>query len=199
MYLAMKKETVYRIFTKIPVLETPRLILRRMLPSDCSDMYDYASKSIVTRYLTWNPHLSREHTLQYLEYIATRYRVGDFFDWAIVYRENEKMIGTCGFTRFDYTNNSAEIGYVLNAEYWGRGLATEAVKEILRFGFIDLNLHRIEARYMRDNTNSRRVMEKCGLKYEGIMRSALYVKNSYHDIGMCSILSDEYFDCYLNY
>ncbi|NLK39994.1 MAG: GNAT family N-acetyltransferase [Clostridiales bacterium] len=194
----MKKETVYQIFSKMPVLETSRLILRRMRPSDCSDMYEYASRSIVTRYLTWNPHKSREYTLQYLEYVSTRYRVGDFFDWAMVLRENKKMIGTCGFTRFDYYNNTAEIGYVLNPDYWGQGIATEAVCEILRFGFVELNLHRIEARYMKDNENSRRVMERCGFKYEGMLRSALYVRKSYEDVGICSILSDEFFDRYLN-
>lgn len=192
----MKKETVYQIFSKMPVLETPRLILRRMLPSDCADMFEYASQSLVTRYLTWNPHKSREHTLQYLEYVATRYRVGDFFDWALVWRENQKMVGTCGFTRFDYNNNTAEIGYVLNPVYWGRGIATEAVREVLRFGFVELNLHRIEARYMKDNINSRRVMERCGLKYEGMLRSALYIRNSYQDVCICSILSDEFFHLY---
>ena len=74
------------------------------------------------------------------------------------------MIGTCGFTKFDYSNNAAEIGYVLNSDYWGKGYCSEAVSKIIEFGFESLKLHRIEARYMKENIRSRNVMEKCGMQ-----------------------------------
>ena len=102
------------------------------------------------------------------------------------------MIGTCGFTSFNYAHNSAEIGYVLNRAYWGRGLAAEAVRAVMRVGFLDLNLHRIEAKYMIGNSQSLRVMEKCGMRFEGIQRDAMYIKNKYETIGICAILSADY-------
>jgi hypothetical protein len=71
--------------------------------------------------------------MRYLAYVATRYRAGEFFDWAVVLRENQKMIGTCGFTSFSYEHNSAEIGYVLNPSYWGQGIALEAVQAVMYF------------------------------------------------------------------
>ncbi len=193
----MKKEQIGRIFSKIPTLETDRLLLRRMKPSDYRDMYEYACQSRVTEYLLWEPHTDEKQTLGYLEYIQSRYRAGEFYDWALILREQKKMIGTCGFTTLDFTNNSAEIGYVLNPAYWGRGLASEAVACVLSFGFMQLNVHRIEARYMMGNDKSRRVMERCGMAFEGVRRSSLYIRGGYRDIGTCSILSDEYIRKYL--
>ena len=188
----MKKETVYRIFGRIPTLETERLILRKMKTSDANDMYDYSRRPEVTKYLLWEPHTDISHTIDYLDYLQTRYRVGDFYDWGIVHKKTNRFIGTCGFTVLDFTNNSAEVGYVLNPDFWGQGYAPEALARVMRFGFMDLNIHRIEARYMVGNEKSRRVMEKCGMTFEGVKRSSLYVKGEYHDVGSCAILADEY-------
>ena len=188
----MKKETVYRIFGRIPTLETERLILRKMKTSDAQDMFDYSRRQEVTKYLLWEPHKNISQTIEYLDYLQTRYRVGDFYDWGVVQKKTNRLIGTCGFTVLDFTNNSAEVGYVLNSDFWGLGYAPEALMRVLRFGFMDLNVHRIEARYMVGNEKSRRVMEKCGMTFEGVKRSSLYVKGQYHDIGSCAILAEDY-------
>lgn len=188
----MKKETVYRIFSNIPTLRTERLSLRAMHPIDAEDMYDYARRADVTEYLTWSPHSSIGFTKDYLRYIQTRYSLGDFYDWAIIDRESRRMIGTCGFTRIDTENNSAEIGYVLNPEFCGRGLGTEAVRAILDFGFRELGLHRIHARFMQENERSRRLMERVGMTFEGYMRDMVFVKGAYRTVGICSILSEEW-------
>ncbi len=188
----MQKASVFKLFSKIPTLTTARLTLRQMKPSDYLDMYDYARQPRVTTYLLWEPHKSADVTHDYLRYIQGRYRVGDFYDWAVVDNQTKKMIGTCGFTTLDFHNNCAEIGYVLHPDYWGKGIAAEAVRRVMEFGFMELNVHRMEARYIDGNDASRRVMEKCGMKFEGIRRSSLYVKGTYQDIGCCAILSDEY-------
>lgn len=189
----MKKQTVYHIFAHIPQLETDRLILRRMLPTDAEDMYDYAHRSDVTRHLTWDPHPNLNYTKEYLAYISAHYAAGDFHDWAVVDREYGRMIGTCGFTRFHCESDCAEIGYVIHPAFWGRGIATEAVGEVIRFGFQRLDLNRIEAKFMEGNEASRRVMEKNGMKFEGILRQSMYIKGEYRNVGVCSILRNEYF------
>ncbi|MBE6701995.1 MAG: GNAT family N-acetyltransferase [Ruminococcaceae bacterium] len=188
----MKKETIYDIFSHIPSLETERLLLRALRVSDAADMFDYAKRPEVTRYLLWNPHPDIKHTKRYLEYLATRYRVGMFYDWALIHKKEKRMIGTCGFVRFDYPHNSAEIGYVLNPDYHGQGLMPEAANAVLAFGFSTLKLHRIEARFMIENTPSRHVMEKLGMTFEGVKRHAMLVKGSYRDIGSCAILENEF-------
>lgn len=188
----MRTENLYRIFARMPLFETKRLILRAMRVSDTADMYAYAKDPEVTRFLLWNPHRTPEYTRSYLEYLAGRYRLGQHYEWAMVSKEDGHMIGTCGFSRFDCPHNAAEIGYVLNPAYRGQGLVAEAAQQILHFGFDVLGLHRVEARYMVGNDASRRVMEKLGMSFEGVRREAMLVKGAYRDIGICSLLVSEY-------
>ena len=189
----MDRELVRQYFSSLPVLVTERLLLRRMEKSDWKDMYEYASDPEVTRYLLWDPHEDPHRTARYLAYVQSRYRAGEFFDWAVTDRRSGKMIGTCGFTRFNFEANSAEIGYVLNPRFWHIGIAPEAVRRVMRFGFEELSLHRIEARYMCGNEDSRRVMEKVGMKFEGIARDSMFVKGKFVSVGTCAILADEFF------
>lgn len=188
----MKRETIYRTFANIPDMKTERLILRKILVRDTDDMFEYARRADVTRYLAWSPHPSRNYTKEYLEYIATRYAAGEFYDWAVTEAKTGKMIGTCGFTKFDYSSNSAEVGYVLNPVFWGRGYAHESLEAVLEFGFTNLKLNRIEARHMEGNYASRRVMDKVGMTYEGMLRQSLYVHGEYRNICVCSILNSEF-------
>ena len=164
-----------------------------MRPSDTEDMYEYAKNAEVTKYLTWYPHPDAQYTRDYLEYIGTRYRVGDFFDWAITLKDSGKMIGTCGFTLFDYTNNSAELGYVLNPAFRGQGIAPEALRAVMKFGFDKLALNRAEVHFIEDNKASRRVAEKSGMTFEGVMRGSMLIKGDYKNIGVCSILREEFY------
>ena len=188
----MRKESIYRIFSKIPTLETDRLILRKMLVSDKEDVYAYSCRTDVTEYLTWSPHESVDYTADYLRYIGQRYSVGDYFDWAVVEKASGRVIGSCGFTRFDYPNDAVEIGYVFHPDSQGKGYATEATREVVRFGFVALKLHRIEAKYLKGNDRSVRVMERLGMQYEGERREAMLVKGSYRTVGTYAILSHEY-------
>ena len=191
----MKKETVYKVFSQMPTLKTERLSLRPMHIIDAEDMYDYAKRADVTEYLLWSPHTSISYTKDYLRYIQDRYSLGDFYDWAVVDKESGRgegrMIGTCGFTSFNCPHDSAEIGYVLNPDYQGRGLATEAVRRVLEFGFDELGLHRIEARFIQGNTASLRLMGRVGMTFEGYARESMRIKGRYADIGYAAVLLNE--------
>lgn len=176
----------------LPVLETDRLILRQLRGSDRNDMFSYASQNQVTQYLLWDPHESLQNTDCFLRYATNGYKTGSFHDWAVIFKENKHMIGTCGFAHLDKENHVGEIGYVLNPEYWGQGLALEAAQATIAYGFDRLFLNRIEARYMVENKNSLCVMKKLGMTFEGVLRAKLFVKGSYRDIGFCSILREEY-------
>ena len=188
----MKKDILYKLFSHIPTLETDRLILRGMRVSDAEDMFEYARRPSVTQYLTWNPHTDPAETREYLTYVGQRYRTGDFYDWAVVDRESGHMIGTCGFTSFNCPHDTAEIGYVLNPTYQGKGLATEAVRRVLDFGFDELGLHRIEAHFMEGNDASRRLMERVDMTFEGYARESMRIKGRFCTIGTCAILRYEY-------
>lgn len=181
---------IKQAFCDPPVLYTERLTLRRLERGDYNDMFEYARDGDVTRYLTWEPHPDRMYTMRYLSFVQSKYKAGEFFDWAVIC--GKKMIGTCGFTTLCEQNNFGEIGYVISPLYQNYGIATEAVKRVIRFGFEVLGLNRIEARYMIGNDASRRVMEKAGMSFEGVLRDAMYIKNRYVSVGICSILRSEY-------
>lgn len=188
----MKKDLLYRLFSRIPTLETDRLTLRGMRVSDAEDMFAYARRPSVTTYLTWDPHASIEETREYLTYVGQRYRTGDFYDWAVIRKADGRMIGTCGFTSFNCPADSAEIGYVLNPDSQGQGYATEAVRRVLTFGFEELSLHRIEARFIQGNIPSHRLMERVGMTFEGYARESMRIKGRYCTVGTCAILRHEY-------
>ncbi len=190
--MTLKKNRFYGISNKLPTLESERLVLRKLLFEDAADMFEYAKNPEVSRFLTWSPHESEEYTKAYLRYISQQYRTGSCFDWAIVYKDTRRMIGTCGLVKVDAQNNSAEIGYVINPEYQRRGLVPEAAWEVIRFGFDVMGLERIEARYMIENTPSRKVMEKCCMSFEGVRRSGALVKGVYRDLGICAITREDY-------
>ena len=180
-------------FKRKITFETERLLLRKIDTNDIHDLYAYAHREETTQYLLWSPHLSEYATRYVIESIKRDYRAGTYYELAIVLRETGRMIGTCGITAFDAQNRVAEIGYVLSPDYWGKGLAKEAAAVLMNFSFCELGANRVEAKYMKGNENSRRVMEKLGMTFEGIQRQKLFVKGEYRDIGISAILSSEYF------
>ena len=156
-------------------------------------MYDYARSPVVTRHLSWYPHRDAAVTRAYLAHVKKLYRKKQLFDWAIVHAASGRMIGTVGFVSFTLKQNTAEIGYALHPDYWGQSITPEAVWAVLRFGFVTLGLHRIEARFMVENIRSRRVMEKVGMRFEGVARGSYLRDGQYCDMGICAILREDFF------
>ena len=187
-------DKIVKVFSKPPKLYTKRLTLRAMDHRDYRDMYEYACDPQVTKYLLWAPHDSPEYTKRYLKQVEASYKKGQFFDWGVELTKEKKFIGTCGLASIDMANSCGEIGYVFNPAYWGKGIATEALSLVINFCFDELAFNRLESRYMVGNDASRRVMEKCGMKFEGIRRQSLLNHGEYVDVGYCSILASEYFN-----
>ncbi len=193
MGLFTPKTATQRLFSRIPTLQTPRLILRRIRPKDAQDMFSYARLDEVTKFLTWFSHGDLFYTKEYLRALQGAYKRGEFFDWGLELKENGRFIGTCGFTAIDETNNFAEVGYVLSPEYQHQGLMTEALKEVIRFGFEVLCVERIEAKHMEGNESSAAVMKRCGMQHEGLLRKRMIIKGNYESIHLYSLLKSEYF------
>lgn len=190
----MNKELLTYRFKHIPTLESERLILRPMCVSDYEDMYDYAKDPEMTKYLLWSPHPSADYTKAYLKFVSKRYKSGDFYDWAVVEKSSGRMIGSCGFTSIDVDNRKGEIGYVINRKFQQKGYGSEAAETVLGFGFYDLDLNRIECKIMKENEASFKLAQKLGMTFEGYMRDFMYVKGQYRNIGICSILKEEFLE-----
>lgn len=152
-------------------LKTRRLCLRPVTLEDAEDMFEYASdEETVTYVFPLNQELAE-----------TRKNIAGYFmdqplgKYGIVLKETQKFIGTIDL-RIDEVNAVAETGYVLNKDFWGNGYMSEALEEILRLGFEELNLMRIFAGHDEDNQKSGRVMEKVGMTIEGVTPNARICK-----------------------
>jgi len=185
-------EKVKSVFRHLPTLETERLLLRMIRKSDVNDVFEYASDPEVSKFLTWDYHKTISDSKQFINSILRKYKEHDVAPWGIVLKENAKLIGTGGFGSWHPEHSRAEIGFSLGRNYWKRGLMSEAVREIIRFGFQTMHLNRLEARCRVDNLASEKVMLKCGMKFEGILRQQMFVKGKYDDLKMYSILRSEY-------
>jgi [ribosomal protein S5]-alanine N-acetyltransferase len=175
-----------------PTLETERLVLRKITLSDADDVFEYASDNNVSKYTTWESHITKEDTLAFLNVVIKKYENNQPSEWGIIYKETNKFIGTCGWVYWNVAHNRAEIGYVLSREFWNKGVMSEVVKQIINFGFNNMNLNRIEARCVIENGGSERVMQKVGMTHEGIIREQMLVKGNYLSVNMYSILKKEW-------
>ena len=183
---------LFGYFKYLPVLETERLILRKMTLGDAEAMFSYSCDPEVARHVLWSAYSDISEARNYLRYVLRSYRQDKPTSWAMELKETGRMIGTCGFMWVNEEHRSAEVGYSMSREYWNRGLMTEALSAVLKEGFENMGLHRIEAQHEVDNPASGRVMEKCGMRCEGTLRGRLYNKGRYVDVNLWAILLEEY-------
>lgn len=179
------------IFDNLPELETERLILRKITMEDIDDIHTYASNPEVSKYVFWNAHDTREVTEKYVKMILALYEEGKIAPWGIQYKKNHTLIGTADFVSWQPQHKTAEIGYGLSKDYWGLGIATEAAKELIRFGMSEMDLVRVQAKCIVANKGSERVMEKAGMEFEGILRKFIYVKGAHYDVKMYANIKDD--------
>jgi ribosomal-protein-alanine N-acetyltransferase len=160
-----------KLVTPIPVLETERLRLRPFTLDDEAAVFALASDPEVARFVRFDAHRTPAETRAFLELVLQHSGRGESFAWAIVRGEDDRLIGSCGFVSRNSQRQAAEIGYWLGRPYWGNGYAAEAARALVRFGFEQMELQRVEAKCFLENRAGQRVIEKIGMTYEGIDRS----------------------------
>ncbi len=154
-------------------IETERLILRRFVIEDAEDMYrNWASDPEVTKYLTWPTHPSADISRMLLNDWIPRYETGDYFNWAVEWKETGRVIGNISVVRLREDIDEAEIGYCMSRAYWGRGIMPEALKAVMDYLFDTAGMNRVAACHDANNPRSGRVMEKAGMKTEGVLRQS---------------------------
>ncbi|MBU5484991.1 GNAT family N-acetyltransferase [Clostridium sp. MSJ-11] len=176
------------------VLETERLILRPFRKEDARDAYDnWTSDSDVTKYLTWTIHEDIEVTKKVLEIWIDEYIAYENYNWGIELKERGSIIGSICLMNINNYKENCEIGYCISKDYWNRGITTEAFSRVIKFAFEEVGFERITGRHHINNLASGKVMEKCGLKYEGTLRKI--TKNNTGLLVDCkyySILKEEF-------
>ena len=121
-----------------------------------------------------------------------RYTDGHSYRWAVVLKETDECIGQIAYFLVDEKNHFAEIEYCIGRDYQNRGLATEAAKAVIAYGFEEIGLHKVQICHKSINPASKRVIEKCGLHYDGTLRDYFYMDGRYVDRLYYSMLETEY-------
>ena len=155
-------------------IETDRLILRRAIPADAEPMFrNWASDPEVTKYLTWPVHSSVDATRMLLASWVSAYEKKNNYQWAIVLKEQgDEPIGSISAVDMNDDIDMIHIGYCLGKNWWHQGIMSEALKAVMDYFFDTVGANRIESRHDPRNPHSGMVMKKCGMKYEGTLRSA---------------------------
>lgn len=180
-------------FSYMPRLETERLVLREIVRSDAEAMFELFGDPEVTRYNDVDTLHELREAGELIDFVQDRFSHKAGMRWAITLKTQEaKLIGTCGFNAWQRYNNCAEIGYDLMRRCWGQGIMTEALGAMIRFGFENMALNRIEADVTIGNDGSARVLQKLGFVEEGILRQRGYWKGKYHDLRFFSLLRADY-------
>jgi len=149
----------------VPLLKTARLLLRAFAPSD---LEEYArcifADADVTRYLPKRDIPPQERAGRVMKYFGDHWAQHGYGDWAVTDKTDGQLLGHCGLNYLEEAGE-VEVEYALAKAYWGRGLATEAARASVRFGFENIGLERVIALAVPENIASRRVMEHLGLVY----------------------------------
>lgn len=153
------------------ILETKRLILRSWEENDAIELYKYASNPTIGSSAGWHAHINVEYSLRIIQTILSKPET-----YAIILKNTGLPIGSISLKFYDgiaTRDDESALGYWLGVPYWGKGLMTEAVIEILRHAFNDLHLERIWGCYYNGNNRSERVLTKCGFEHHRIMKDIL--------------------------
>ena len=179
-------------FSGFPVLKTERLILRQARLADAPDVLVFRGDWEVQKY---NGPVFKEiaEAQALIEELNAEFTEQEGICWAVVLKQNDRVVGLFGFHHWSHYHRRAEVGYDLARAYWGQGLASEALQAMIPFGFAQMNLHRIYAGTIADNHESVRLLERLGFQREGTKRQSSWEDDgTFHDSAMYGLLSNEY-------
>lgn len=175
-------------------IETERLLLRKFVMDDAQNMFDnWVNDAKVTRYLQWKPHGDIQVTKNILNSWIDSYEKLDTYNWAIVFRENEQVIGSISVVGMSEIHEWFEIGYCLSNDYWNNGIMTEALKAVIKYCFENVGLNRVQSLHHIENPVSGKVMLKAGMKHEGRLKQYhLNNQGTFADCDFYGIVRSDY-------
>lgn len=181
----------YGMFS-MPTLETKRLILRRITMRDAGDIFEYSKDKEVARHVLWSAQKDISEAKDYCRFMIKRYRCDQPSSWGVIDKATNRLVGTIGYMDYNEDNATVELGYSLARWLWNGGYMTEALQRVIEYTFEAMDVNRIEAQHELTNPSSGRVMEKCGMQKEGVLRQRLYNKGRYVDVALYAILKQDY-------
>lgn len=177
---------------KFPVLETARLHLIQIGPEHTDALFNILSKDEVTQYYGMDSIEDRLVAEKMISSFQFGFESQRSYRWGLQLKDSGEFIGTIGLNNLNVGARKSEIGYELHPAHWRKGLAKEAVTEVLRYSFSELELYRIGAVTYPANEVSSGMLKKLGFKEEGKLRGYLYQRGKSHDALIFSLLQTEW-------
>ncbi|RYR59111.1 hypothetical protein Ahy_A05g024952 isoform A [Arachis hypogaea] len=162
-------------------IDLTRITLRETDLSDVEDHMVWSSDEKVTEFCTWGPYTSKEEAIDFINGIP------NIFSWYRAICLDNQAIGSVSvcLQRDRYREKVAEVGYILASEYWGKGIVTHVLKQVVKIVFsMYPQVERLEALTDNENLASQRVLEKAGFQREGVLRNYVYVKGKSRDVAI---------------
>lgn len=180
---------------QFPELFSQRLILNQLRKSDREDIYNiFGDPEVVKNYdVELFKDISEADNL--VDYFNARFESNTGIRWAVRRKEDNKLIGTAGFTTWNEFDHSAMIGYDLAKAFWGQGFAREMMDVMLQYAFSDafpFYMNRIEALILPHNEPSIKLVKKCGFVFEGTMRDKCFWNGGFHDMQLFSLVRKDW-------
>lgn len=175
-------------------METERLIMRPFEARDVDPFWQYRADPEVARYQGWSVPYTREMAVDFVEYMASipAGEPGKWFQYALELKTTGQLIGDVGFVRLQREPRQAEIGFTLAQAYQRQGYASEAVNRLLDYLFTEFELHRVRGNCDPQNTDSARLMERVGMRREGLFIESIWFKGQWGDELWYAILRREW-------
>lgn len=185
-------ELNYKVFDQFPTLHTKRLVLRQVQMNDAQQIFDNRNNQRISAFIPNREMESLKDAEELVEKLQDGFKKMESLAWFGTIKGSDKMIGSCGYNRIEYQNLRAEIGGELNVEYWGTGIALEAIKEVIRFGFEELKLHSIEAKVNPDNRSTIYLMGLLGFEKEAHFKEFGMMNGEFKDLAVYSLLANSW-------
>jgi ribosomal-protein-alanine N-acetyltransferase len=171
-------------FDPFPVIETERLLLRKVSMDDAEDILKLRTNEAAMKYIKKPKLLSMDDAKELIK----KMNEPDRIQWAITLHSADRIIGTIGYHKIDKNHYRAEIGYMLHPDHWNTGMMSEAITRVIDHGFNKMMLHSIEAIIDPENNISRKLLMKFGFIKEGYYKENFFFEGKFFDSEVYSLV-----------
>jgi [ribosomal protein S5]-alanine N-acetyltransferase len=172
-----------------PVLQTERLLLRQLTDDDTNDFFQLRSDERVMKYIDRPLHKTIDETKELMKSSIRMYEAGEGINWGITFKDDPKLIGTIGYYRMIKEYFRVEIGYLLSADHWRKGIMNEAMDAVIDYGFTKMKAHTIIADINPNNAASMMILEKKGFVKEAYFKDSYYINGQFEDAAIYTLFA----------
>jgi ribosomal-protein-alanine N-acetyltransferase len=182
------------LFDSFPILESENIVLKKVEETDLEELFSIYSNDNVFKYCGIIPKKNKETVKSMIGHFERDYNKKSRIKWGVYYKnDNMKLVGIIEVFDINQKINMVTIGYFLAEAYWGKGIATESLKILVRYLFENVEVNRIQAEVMPNNNESIKVLIKNGFIKEGTLRQAsLWSGKGVVDLEVYGLLYQDY-------